>query len=73
MVWVELVYGTQWNTFAVVYVVDNLMFNLFEFHGSGSINVCDLSLIISHKCQDHKQIVVPALFKQRCMQNRFHG
>ena len=43
MVWVELVYETQWNTFAVVYVVDNLMFNLFEFHGSGSINVCDFS------------------------------
>lgn len=48
MVWVELVYGTQWNTSAVVHVVDDFMFNLFEFHGSGSINVCDLSLIVSH-------------------------
>lgn len=42
MVWVDLVYGTQWNTCAVVHVVHNvvnLMFNLFEFHGSGSINM----------------------------------
>ena len=44
MVWVELD-GSKWHAFevgmsrfAVVYVVDNLMFNSFEFHGSGSKN-----------------------------------
>ncbi len=43
MVWV-VIDGSKWHAFgigtsrlAVVYVVDNLMFNSFEFHGSGSI------------------------------------
>ena len=43
MVWVEID-GTKWHTFAVVYVVDNLMFNSFELHGSGSIKCVYLSL-----------------------------
>ena len=35
MVWVEID-GSKWHAFALG-VVDNLMFNSFEFHGSGGI------------------------------------